>query len=255
MHGHTYRRWTYAVVQEEISYEHKPSEAWFLSYDLLTIKENVHLESPCSHCSRQASGTLLPSNPADWAVDREFLRHFQSCWKMLNCRLGFMYGSCMMMLHHISSCSSGIFEQRVSETVDRRGGPTTWRAGSPDLSALDFCLWGYLYSIVYATDVSVIQKQKQSGFKVVHMTPRITVQTWNVELKMGALDISSHRHEAVTWKPCFWRPVSIIKFFIVLWRRFAFCSWDFLTFCRLGYAFFVHHTCLYTLLCYIQVYL
>jgi hypothetical protein len=144
MHGQTYRRWTYTVVQEEIFYELKISEAWFPSYGLLKIKENVHLESPCSHCNRQASGTLLSSNPADWAFDREFLQHFQSCWKMLNCRLGFICASCMMVLHHISPCSSGILEQRVSETVDRRSGPRAWRVPFPDLSALDFCLWGHL---------------------------------------------------------------------------------------------------------------
>jgi hypothetical protein len=193
MHGQTYKRWTYTVVQEEILYEHKPSEAWFPSYGILTIKENVHLESPCCHCSRQASRTLLPSIPADWAVDREFLRHFQTCWKMLNCRLGFMYDSCMMVLHHISSCSSGILEQSVSETVDRRGGPTAWRAHSPYLSALDFCLWGHLKSTVCATDTSFLQTRKQNGFKVVVMTPGITVQTCNFELKVGSLDFPCHR--------------------------------------------------------------
>ena len=115
----TYRRWTYTAVQVEILYEHKPSEAWFPNYSLLTIKDNVHFESPCSHCRRQVSGTLIPSIQAYWAVDREFLRQFQSCWKMLICRLVFVYGSCMLVLHHISPCTPEILEQRVSETVDR----------------------------------------------------------------------------------------------------------------------------------------
>jgi len=90
---------------------------------------------------------------------------------------------------------------------------------------------------------------------VVRMTSGITVQTCNVELKVGALNIFFYRHEAVTRKPCFRRPVFKINFFLVLWPRFTFWSCDFFTFCRFGCAFFVHPICLYTLLCYIQIYL
>lgn len=34
-----------------------------------------------------------------------------------------------------------------------RGGPVHWPARSPDLSPLDFCLWGHLKSLVYSTPV------------------------------------------------------------------------------------------------------
>jgi hypothetical protein len=122
----------------------------------------------------------------------------------------------MMVLHHISSCSSRILEQPVSETVDRRGGPTASRALSPDLSALDFCLWGHLKSTVYATDATALQTRKQNGFMVVRMTPVITVQTCSVELKVGALDIFFYRQVAVTRIPCFRTPVLIINFLLVL---------------------------------------
>ena len=34
-----------------------------------------------------------------------------------------------------------------------RSGPTVWPARSPDLTCLDFFLWGYMKSMVYETDV------------------------------------------------------------------------------------------------------
>jgi hypothetical protein len=123
-----------------------------------------------------------------------------------------------MVLHHISSYSSGIFEQHVSATVDRGGGPTAWRTHSPDISALDFCFWGHLKPTVYATDASVLQTRKQNGFSVVRMTPAITVTDVQRRAQGGCFGHFLHRHEAVTRKPCFRRT------FLVLWRRFAFGS-------------------------------
>ena len=34
-----------------------------------------------------------------------------------------------------------------------RGGSTAWPARSPDLTSLDFFLWGYMQSVVYETDI------------------------------------------------------------------------------------------------------
>jgi hypothetical protein len=39
MHGQTYIRWIYSTVQENKTNEHRPSEAWLLSYVLLTVKK------------------------------------------------------------------------------------------------------------------------------------------------------------------------------------------------------------------------
>ena len=45
---------------------------------------------------------------------------FQSCCKRWIYMLGFIYGSCMFRCSTtLSSCSSGILEQRVSRTIDR----------------------------------------------------------------------------------------------------------------------------------------
>ena len=35
----------------------------------------------------------------------------------------------------------------------RMSGPTAWPARSPDLTCLDFFLWGYMKSMVYETDI------------------------------------------------------------------------------------------------------
>jgi hypothetical protein len=43
-----------------IVYEHWPSEAWFPSCDLLTIKKNAHsavVDFPCTHLRRKTFGT------------------------------------------------------------------------------------------------------------------------------------------------------------------------------------------------------
>jgi len=39
MHDQTYRRWIYTTIKEKIPWEHRPSEAWFPSYDLLNKKK------------------------------------------------------------------------------------------------------------------------------------------------------------------------------------------------------------------------
>jgi hypothetical protein len=43
-----------------------------------------------------------------------------------------------------------------------RGGPIPWPARSPDLTPLDFWLWGYLKGIVYAQSPKTIPDLKQA---------------------------------------------------------------------------------------------
>ena len=43
-----------------------------------------------------------------------------------------------------------------------RGGPIPWPAQSPDLSPLDFWLWGYLKNKVYANAVTTLDKLRQA---------------------------------------------------------------------------------------------
>ena len=43
-----------------------------------------------------------------------------------------------------------------------RGGPIQWPARSPDLSPLDFWLWGYLKNKVYVNEVTTLDQLRQA---------------------------------------------------------------------------------------------
>jgi len=63
-----YKTIQYNTIQKKLC-EHGPFEAWFHTYSLLMIKENVqsiHFEFPCRHCRRQTSGTLYSSTIPNW---------------------------------------------------------------------------------------------------------------------------------------------------------------------------------------------
>ena len=65
---------------------------------------------------------------------------------------------------------SAHYETRVRAWLDGkledrwmgRGGPIPWPAQSPDLSPLNFWLWGYLKNKVYANVVTTLDKLKQA---------------------------------------------------------------------------------------------
>ena len=64
------------------------------------------------------------------AVDRYFYEtSFHSCWKMWILGLGFIYGSCMMVLQHIFA--AGVILNVFPEQRRGRCGPTAWLALSP----------------------------------------------------------------------------------------------------------------------------
>lgn len=57
-----------------------------------------------------------------------------------------------------------------------RGGPVAWPARSPDLNPLDFCLWGYLKSLVYQTPVEnmeELQERVVNGCNVIRQNPGV----------------------------------------------------------------------------------
>lgn len=75
---------------------------------------SVHLEFPCRlwdsvfcHVWRGLFTTI------------SYEISFQNCLKMWNCTLEFIYGSCMIILHHIFFLHFGILEQRASGAIDR----------------------------------------------------------------------------------------------------------------------------------------
>ena len=51
----------------------------------------------------------------------------------------------------IFSCFvTDVLNERFPDAWIRRGGPIPWPRRSPDLSPLEFFLWGYIKNIVYA---------------------------------------------------------------------------------------------------------
>lgn len=106
-HSQTYRRKIYTTIQDKSILWRKAFWMVVSALCLLIIKENVQgvqLLFSCRHCSRDISGTLFPSTTSDWGCllwvpTKHSL--FQSCCKMWICSVGFVHGSCTVLLHHI----------------------------------------------------------------------------------------------------------------------------------------------------------
>jgi len=78
---------------------------------------------------------------------------------------------------------------RDSHAWIERVGPITWQPRSPDLSTLNFFLWGYIKNIVYAEKIRNIQHLQEritSAFETV--TRDMIQKTWQ-EIELG-LDVS-----------------------------------------------------------------
>ena len=69
--------------------------------------------------------------------------------------------------------------QEFPEKWIGRGGPIPWPARSPDLTPLDFFLWGYVKTKVFTTEVRGIDHLKQRIEQAVAtITPAMLVNTW-----------------------------------------------------------------------------
>jgi hypothetical protein len=61
-----------------------------------------------------------------------------------------------------------------------RGGPIAWPPRSPDLTPLDFLLWGYVKNIVYQVKMNDLQHQKAcTRDSVAMVTPNMLQAMWN----------------------------------------------------------------------------
>jgi hypothetical protein len=60
---------------------------------------------------------------------------------------------------HFSCFVTDVLNERFPDAWIGRGGPIPWPPRSPDLSTLDFFLWGYIKNIVYAEKIRNIQHQ------------------------------------------------------------------------------------------------
>ena len=63
---------------------------------------------------------------------------------------------------HTARASMSVLREMFPQHVISRGGDVPWAARSPDLSACDYFLWGYLKSRVFISKPRTIAELKQS---------------------------------------------------------------------------------------------
>jgi hypothetical protein len=136
----------------------------------------------------------------------------------------------------LSSCSSGVLEQRVSGTLGRTRWTNSMACPSLALSPLHFYL-SYLQSTVDAAAVSDVQDLQQwtkNGFEMIRTTTGIVQRVRRSLFRRAllrwswrwTLRIFFNLQDALTRKPCFRRPIFINRLFLVLWCRFSFCGFS-----------------------------
>ena len=60
-----------------------------------------------------------------------------------------------------------------------RGGPTSWPPRSPDVTPLDFFLWGYVKTKVFTEEIADIKELKtRITHAVVSVNPQMLLNTW-----------------------------------------------------------------------------
>ena len=72
-----------------------------------------------------------------------------------------------------------VLSERFPDAWIGRGGPIPWPPQSPDLSPLDFFLWGYITNIVYAEKINNIQHLQERITSAIETVTRDMIQkTW-----------------------------------------------------------------------------
>jgi hypothetical protein len=68
-----------------------------------------------------------------------------------------------------------------------RGGPTAWPPRSPDLTPLDFFVWGFIKDVVCSRKVRDVADLRQRNIEAVELiTPHMLINTWQeLEYRLG----------------------------------------------------------------------
>lgn len=77
---------------------------------------------------------------------------------------------------HFSRIAREYLNERFPERWIGRGGPVPWAPRSPECNPLDFFLWGYLKTLVYATPINTVQELREriiNSCEVIRNTPGI----------------------------------------------------------------------------------
>ncbi|GBN91521.1 hypothetical protein AVEN_239947-1 [Araneus ventricosus] len=77
-----------------------------------------------------------------------------------------------------------------------RGGPIPWPPRSPDITQLDFFLWGFVKNIVYKTPVPSLDELKRRIVTAIqNVTPQTLENTWReIEFRLDVLRATKGRH-------------------------------------------------------------
>lgn len=77
-----------------------------------------------------------------------------------------------------------------------RGGPIPWPPRSPDLTPLDFFLWGFVKNIVYQTPVPSLDELKRRIVTAIqNVTPQMLENTWReIEFRLDVLRATRGSH-------------------------------------------------------------
>jgi hypothetical protein len=82
----------------------------------------------------------------------------------------------MALLHISVSFACRYLNRKFPGRWIDRGGPVVWPPCSPDLSALDFYLWGHLKSSLcssHVDEVETLRNRMVEGFQTIRNVPRI----------------------------------------------------------------------------------
>ena len=81
---------------------------------------------------------------------------------------------------HFSCFVTDVLNEGFPDAWIGRGGPIPWPPRSPDLSPLDFSLWGYIKNIVYAEKIRNIQHLQERITSTIETVTRDMIQkTWH----------------------------------------------------------------------------
>jgi len=89
-----------------------------------------------------------------------------------------------------------VLNKRFSNAWIGRGGPIPWPPRSPDLSPLDFFLWGYIKNIVYAEKIRNIQHlQERIISAIATVTGDMIQKTWQeIEFRLDVSRATNGAH-------------------------------------------------------------
>ncbi|GBN39196.1 hypothetical protein AVEN_62234-1 [Araneus ventricosus] len=87
-------------------------------------------------------------------------------------------------------------DENFSDRWCGRGGPIPWPPRSPDITPLDFFLWGFVKNIVYKTPVPSLDELKRRIVTAIqNVTSQMLENTWReIEFRLDVLRATKGSH-------------------------------------------------------------